>query len=89
METRVTSTELAKGLSDILNRVRYRGERFVVERNGEPVAVLTPSVPTPGITLREVVIKLGDIPLPGDGFAEDLEAVQASQPRAEVPKWRS
>ncbi len=89
METQITATDLAKGLSDILNRVRYRGESFVVERNGEQVAVLAPAGPTCGITLREVARRLGDSPLPGDGFAEDLEAVQASQPRAEEPTWRS
>ena len=35
METRITPTELARSLSDVLNRVRYRGERFRIERNGE------------------------------------------------------
>ncbi len=89
MESKITATDLAKGLSDILNRVRYRGERFIIERNGEQVAVLAPSGPTKGITLREVANRLGDIALPGDGFAEDLEAVQASQPRAVKPTWHS
>ena len=42
METKITATDLAKSLSDVLNRVRYRGERFLVERNGEPVAAVLP-----------------------------------------------
>ncbi len=89
METRITATELAKSLSDILNRVRYRGERFLIERGGEPVATLSPARPTQGITLRELAARLADIPLPGDGFADDLEAIQQSQPKAPAPSWPS
>ena len=37
--TVVTATELAKNLSDILNRVKYKGERCEVRRNGETVAL--------------------------------------------------
>lgn len=89
MARKISATELAKGLSDILNRVRYRGEQFVVERNGEPVAVVAPVEPILAITLREVAIRLSDLNLPGDGFAEDLEAAQASQPQVEAPPWPS
>jgi len=78
MQSKTSATDLAKSLSDILNRIRYRGERFVVERNGEPVATLAPAGPTSRITLREVVARLGNLTLPGDGFAEDLEAIQSS-----------
>lgn len=87
METKITATELAKNLSDILNRIRYRGERFVVERNGEPVAHLGPVGRRPGITVSELISLIGDLSMPGDGFADDLEAVQAAQPLAEMPEW--
>ena len=42
MERRITATELARRLGDILGRIRYQGESFTVERNGKPVARLTP-----------------------------------------------
>jgi prevent-host-death family protein len=93
MEHTVTATELARRLSDVLNRVRYRGERFVVERNGEPVAVLAPArpaAPPAPPTLRELVARLGDLALPGDGYAADLEAAQlAGQTAPEPPAWPS
>lgn len=89
MKTKITATELAKSLSDVLNRVRYRGERFIIERSGEPVATLIPTSPVLGITLRDLVARLGDMSMPGDGFAEDLEAVQASQPKVTAPAWPS
>jgi antitoxin (DNA-binding transcriptional repressor) of toxin-antitoxin stability system len=87
METKITSTQLAKRLSDILNRVRYRGEQFVVERNGEPIALLGPARAPSSITLRELAARLADLDLPGDGFADDLESIQAAQSKAGFPEW--
>ena len=89
METRITATELARSLSDVLSRVRYRGERFVIERNGEPVASLGPVGPAKGITIRELAAYLKDIPMPGDGFSDDLDAIQSSQSPVSPPEWPS
>lgn len=87
METRITATELARALSDVLDRVRDRGERFVVERNGEPVATLSPAASTSVVTLRDLSASLRELPMPGEGYADDLESVQASQPRETAPAW--
>lgn len=89
METRLTVQALAEGLVDVLERVKCRGERFLIERDGETVAVLAAVAPPPGITLRELATCLGSLELPGEGFAEDLEAIQASQPKATTPPWPS
>ena len=90
METRITATELARSLSDVLNRVRYKEERFVIVRNGEPVATLAPAGPTAppaGMTLRELVAFMRDNPMP-EGFADDLEEIRASQPPlGPPPSW--
>ena len=85
METKITATELSRTLSDILSRVRYRGERFLIERNGEPVATLSPATPMSTISLGELLARLGDLSLPGEGFADDLETIQAGQPREGSP----
>ena len=87
METVITATELARSLSDILNRVRYKGETFVIQRKGEPIATLMPIAPMPGVTLGELAEALGKLTMPGEGFADDLEAIQASQPKLEAPRW--
>ena len=42
MTTRVSATEAVRTFSDLLNRIRYRGEEFVVERAGEAVCRMTP-----------------------------------------------
>ena len=87
METRITATDLAKSLSDILNRVRYRSESFVIVRSGEEIATLAPKGPIAGGTLQHLAAALRDRVSPGEGFADDLEAIQASQPRLGDPDW--
>ena len=87
MDVEITATELAKSLSDVLNRVRYKGETFVIRRNGEAVARLEPHGPVRGVTLGQLMAALGDLSMPGDGFADDLEAIQLSQTKAEPPVW--
>ena len=89
MDTRISATELAKGLSDVLNRIRYRGERFVIERNGQAIATLAPLEEKRTLTLGEFVELLDSLPKPDDGFADDLEAIQAEQKKAELRDWPS
>jgi antitoxin (DNA-binding transcriptional repressor) of toxin-antitoxin stability system len=74
-------------LGDILNRVRYRSEVFVVERNGKPVARIGPLPGTTGASLRtglEAWRAAGD---PDPRFADDLERVGAADHIPEDP-WR-
>jgi prevent-host-death family protein len=85
---RVSATEAARNLSDLLNRVRYRGERFTVVRGGEEVAEIVPAKRAAGVSLRELRSALASVPAPDDAFAADLERIRAEQPPAE-PSWRS
>jgi len=75
-------------LSDILSRARYKGEQFIIERNGETVATLGPA--TKPITWRELV-EWWVNNRPDDWFADDLEAIHAemNQPLPEPPEWPS
>jgi hypothetical protein len=36
MDTKISATELARRLGDILGRIRYRGESFTIERTARP-----------------------------------------------------
>ncbi len=87
MHIKISADDLETNLSVILSRIRERGEQFVIERDGEEVAMLAPMPASTGITLRELVDRVGDLALPGDGFADDLEVIQASQPPADMPQW--
>jgi antitoxin (DNA-binding transcriptional repressor) of toxin-antitoxin stability system len=87
MDGMITEQELAQHLAETLDRVRLRGERFTIDRAGEPIAVLSPVGET--VTWRKVAQRLAELGFPGDGFADDLEAAQAVQPRLEPPAWPS
>ena len=91
MKSTITATYLAKHLSDVLNRVRYRGEEFIVERNGERIARLGPASAPLGITWKEFVAQLADMPKPDDRFADDLEEIRAEMAKVplELPEWPS
>lgn len=39
---RISVAEVKRHFADILGEVRYRGRRYVVERNGTPMAALVP-----------------------------------------------
>lgn len=89
METPVTVQELARTLGEVLERVKCRGERFLIEENGKPVASLVPAGYPPGISLQELARRLGSMALPGEGFADDLQAIQAVQPMVGTSPWPS
>jgi prevent-host-death family protein len=56
METSLSATELVRRLGDVLARVRYRRETFVVRRNGRPVARIIPADESRAVPAREVLI---------------------------------
>ena len=75
MEHRISSTDLARRLGDILGRIRYLGDSFVVERNGEAVAVLRPLPGGSAASVREALRAWREAGEPDAGFADALERV--------------
>jgi antitoxin (DNA-binding transcriptional repressor) of toxin-antitoxin stability system len=74
METRITATLVARNLGDLLGRIRYRGDSFVIERNGVAVARLIPVAPPPPAPLGEALLAWC-AGATDSAFARDLEAV--------------
>ena len=89
MSERVSATEAARRFSDLLNRVRYGRESFVIVRGGEEVGQLVPAPSAQALTLRGLVGLLREVEAPDERFADDLEQVQASQPFAGDSPWAS
>lgn len=89
MSQTVTATEAARRLSDLINRVHYRGETFTIVRNGEEVACLTAPPGKRSITLHEFFDLMQDLRTGEPAFADDLEQIQAEQPPAETGRWDS
>lgn len=92
MRIKATVTELLRNFSDYINRVAYRGERFVMIRGGKPVAELSP-VPS-GTRLAEFPALLDSLPRLGEedpaDFPRDLERYR-QELEAEGPRdpWES
>ena len=88
MEYRISATELARRAGEILGRVRYRGDSFLIDRNGDPVARISPVPAAPLGTVRELVETWRAAGAPEPTFADDLEAVGAADAPPELP-WAS
>lgn len=86
METKLNESELEMGLRSVLDRVRG-GERIVVERDGDAIAVIASPEPKPGITLPALAAALAHLPPLDDDFAADVEAARAFLGPAEIPEW--
>ncbi len=89
MNTTITATEAARRFSDLLNRVRYRGETFRIVRSGEEVAQLTAAAPRPQTTLRALLGRLLAERTADPDFADDLERIQTEQPTLDEGHWDS
>ena len=89
METHISATQAARSFSDLLNRVRYRGEEFIIERGGEPVCRLVPAGPRK-FTVADMVALLQSLPKPDPGYWDDLEQIQKEQkPEVAASRWES
>ena len=83
----MSATEAVRTFSDLLNRIRYRGEEFVVERAGEPVCRMTPAAPPRRLSFRELVSVLRDIPGAHAGYAADVRDAVREQGRLPRSPW--
>lgn len=78
MENTISATELARNLGDILGKVRYRREVFIVERNGEAIARLAPLPSGAAVGLAEGLRAWRAAGARDPAFADDLERVNAA-----------
>lgn len=79
MSQRVTATEAARRFSDLLNRVRYAGESFVIVRGDEEIGQLVPAEPNRPLTLRGLLDILASEGAPDPELADDLQRILALQ----------
>ena len=70
-----------------MNRVRYRGEGFVVERGGKPVCEILPARP-PRFSGQELVALLRSLPKPDEDYLALAEKVTAKQATVAELTWR-
>ncbi|HEY9158635.1 type II toxin-antitoxin system prevent-host-death family antitoxin [Candidatus Binatus sp.] len=86
MKSEISATDAARRFSEVVNRVRYRNETFVVKRGGEAVCEIVP-VPTTAFTGRELAELLRSLPHPDKDYLGAVEQHLRKQPKAEKSKW--
>jgi len=56
MQSAISSTEAVRNFSELLNNIKYRGDRYTVIRGGKPAASLVPvELPRIGATLADLL----------------------------------
>ena len=83
---RLTATEASRSFSELLNRVRYRGETFIIERGGELVCELRPAAPRV-FTGADLITLLRSLPPIDEEYLNIVEKVARSQPLLPESPW--
>ena len=83
---KISATEASRSFSELLNRAKYRGESFIIERGGEPICEIGPAAPT-RFTGRDLVSLLSSLPSVDAGYLESVESAIENQPRLPGSPW--
>jgi antitoxin (DNA-binding transcriptional repressor) of toxin-antitoxin stability system len=78
MEKVISATVLARRLGDVLGRIRYRGESFLIERNGVAVARLVPAGTNQNTAVVDALRRWREAAEPDPEFASALERIGAA-----------
>jgi antitoxin (DNA-binding transcriptional repressor) of toxin-antitoxin stability system len=92
MQTPISSTEAVRNFSELLNNIKYRGDRYTVIRGGKAAATLGPAEPARPVAtmadLREIFRSLPRLDTLDKGFEADVkEAVQAQPLMQKAVTW--
>ena len=84
---RLTATEAARGFSELLNRVRYRGERFLITRGGVDVCEMRPAAAV-RFSGTDLGALLRSMPAVDGDFLDQVERHVGDQPPEPEPPWQ-
>jgi len=80
----ITVTEAVRNFSELLNSIRYRGERYTILKGGKPAATIGPAAGSLQerklSDLKDIIRNLPRLEDDGDAFARDIAQAIASQP---------
>jgi antitoxin (DNA-binding transcriptional repressor) of toxin-antitoxin stability system len=82
----ISATEAARSFSELLDRVCYRGETFVIERGGEPVCEMS-HVKALHFSGADVLALLQSLPKPDPGYWHALEDATRQTPTVPDSPW--
>jgi antitoxin (DNA-binding transcriptional repressor) of toxin-antitoxin stability system len=87
MKSHISATEAVRSFSELMNRVRYRGESFVVERGGKPICEILPARP-PKFSGSELANLLRSLPKPDEEYLAVVKDLIAKQPTVAESGWQ-
>ena len=82
----ISVAQAARTFSDLLNRVHYGGEAFVIERGGEPICEMSP-VAAPRFTGADLMSLLSSLPKPDAGFWDAVKKATRQKTSIPVSPW--
>lgn len=87
MKSHISATQAARSFSELMNRLRYRGESLIVERGGKPICEILPARP-PRFSGAELANLLRSLPKPDEEYLAVVEDLIAKQPTVAESGWR-
>lgn len=89
MPQTLTVTEMARKFAEYINRVAYRGERFILTRGNKAVAEIRPI--QSGVKMSDLPVIFAALPhldpVDAEAFAKDIDAVRRSEAREDYDPW--
>jgi antitoxin (DNA-binding transcriptional repressor) of toxin-antitoxin stability system len=85
---RISATEAARNFSDLINRVGYSGERYIIERGGRAMCELSP-VAESRFTGADFLALLSTLARPCDEFLSALDEILQRQAVVERSAWEA
>ena len=80
----ITATDAVRKFSELLNNIRYRGERYTILKGGKPAATIGPAVGSVKerklSDLKDIIRNLPRLGDDRDTFEKDINQAIATQP---------
>lgn len=87
---KITATEAARTFSDVIARVHYRGEEFIVEKGGQPVCRISPvGHGATKSTVGDVIDLLASMPPFDDEYRKTVLELTRKQQKLPRSPWDS
>jgi antitoxin (DNA-binding transcriptional repressor) of toxin-antitoxin stability system len=88
---KISATEAARSFSDVVSRVRYRGEEFIVEKGGEAVCRISPvaSSRVAKSTIGDFLRLLEELPPVDDEYRDTVRELTRKQGKMPRSPWES
>jgi antitoxin (DNA-binding transcriptional repressor) of toxin-antitoxin stability system len=88
---KISATQAARSFSDVVARVRYQGEEFIVEKGGEAVCKISPlpSGSSVNSTIGDVLQLLAQLPPVDAEYRKAVTAITRKQGKMPRSPWES